>query len=166
MHLFDSCVLQAYRDKILLEHSFYSRKTRDIRFFLLQYRKTNLDFCFLRYLLMILKQKQSVGRRADLQQFEIFLKNSIIIVENLSFRMIFFQLTKGWFKQFNPNKLGKYGLLFKSINASRYPYSFVSVPYCRKLFGEPTKEYKPGTWSNKTHGVKIIMVHYIERPKY
>ena len=145
MHLFDSCVLQACRDKILLEQSFYSRKTRDIRFFLLQYRKTNLDFCFLRYLLMILKQKQSVGRRANLQQFEIFLKNSIIIVENLSFRMIFFQLTKGWFKQFNPNKLGKYGLLFKRINASRYPYSFVSVPYCRKLFGEPTKEYKPGT---------------------
>ena len=59
--------------------------------------------------------------------------------------MIYFQLTKRWFKQFNPNKLGKYGLLFKSINALRYPYSFVSVPYCRKLVGEPTKEYKPGT---------------------
>ena len=30
------------------------------------------------------------------------------------------------FKQFNSNKPTKYGLLFKSINASRYPYSFVS----------------------------------------
>ena len=45
------------------------------------------------------------------------------------------------FKQFNPNKPSKYGLLFRSINASRYPYSFVSAPYCGKPVGEPTEEY-------------------------
>ena len=72
----------------------YSQKTTDIRFFLPQCRKTDLNFCFLRYLLMILKQEHSIGKRTDLQEFEIFLKNSIIIVENLSFRTIFFQLTK------------------------------------------------------------------------
>ena len=90
-------MLEAYRDKSLIEQSFYSQKVTDIRFFLPQCRKTDLNFCFLRYLLMILKQEQSVGKRTDLQQFEIFLKNSIIIVENLSFRTIFFQLAKRYF---------------------------------------------------------------------
>ena len=94
MHLLDSSMLEAYRDKILLEQSFYSQKNTDIRFFLPQCRKTNLSFWFLRYLFMIFKQKQSVGKRTDLQQFEIFLRNSVIIVENLSFRTIFFELTK------------------------------------------------------------------------
>ena len=46
------------------------------------------------------------------------------------------------FKQFNPNKLVKYGLLFKSINGARYPYSFVSAPYCGKPKSEPTEKYK------------------------
>ena len=32
---------------------------------------------------MILKQGQCVEKRKDLQQFEIFLRNSVIIVENL-----------------------------------------------------------------------------------
>ena len=36
------------------------------------------------------------------------------------------------FKQFNPNKPAKYGLLFKSTNSARYPYSFASAPYCGK----------------------------------
>ena len=45
------------------------------------------------------------------------------------------------FKQSNPNKPSKYSLLFRSINASHYPYSFVSAPYCGKPVGEPTEEY-------------------------
>ena len=44
MHLLDSCMLEAYSDKILLERSFYSQKTTDIRFFLPQCRKTDLNF--------------------------------------------------------------------------------------------------------------------------
>ena len=76
------------------KRSFYSHKITHIRFFLPQHQKTDLSFCFLRYLLMILKQEQCVEKRTDLQQFEIFLKNSVIIVENLPFRAIFFQLTK------------------------------------------------------------------------
>ena len=50
------------------------------------------------------------------------------------------------FKQFNPNKPAKYGLLFKSINGARYPYSFVSASYCGKPKSEPTEEYKQGTF--------------------
>ena len=99
MHLLDSCILEANMDKILLERSFYSQKTTDIRFFLPQCRYTDLKFCFLRYLLMIWKQEQSVGKRTDLQQFEI--QNKITKIRN-----------------------------------------------------------------NKTHGVKVTTVHYIEGPKY
>ena len=36
------------------------------------------------------------------------------------------------FKQFNPNKPAKYGPLFKSINACRYPYIFRTAPYVGK----------------------------------
>ena len=36
------------------------------------------------------------------------------------------------FKQYNPNKPAKYGLLFKAINAARYPYTFIASPYCGK----------------------------------
>ena len=60
------------------------------------------------------------------------------------------------FKQFNPNKPAKYGLLFKSINASHYPYSFVSAPFCGKPVGEPTEEYKPGTFEVTKHMVSKL----------
>ena len=36
------------------------------------------------------------------------------------------------FKQFNPSKPAKYGLLFKSVNTARYPYTFISSSYSRK----------------------------------
>ena len=54
-------------------------------------------------------------------------------------------------KQFNPSKLVKYGLLFKSINGARYPYSFLSAPYCGKPKSEPTEEYKQGTFEVTKH---------------
>ena len=40
------------------------------------------------------------------------------------------------FKECNPSKPEKYGLLFKSVNATRYPYTFISSPYS----GKPTEE--------------------------
>lgn len=49
------------------------------------------------------------------------------------------------FKQFNPSKPAKYGLLFKSINAARYPYSFMMVVYSGKPVGVPSEYYVPGT---------------------
>ena len=53
------------------------------------------------------------------------------------------------FKQFNLNKPAKYGLLFKSINACRYPYTFRTVPYVGKPRSHSNQEwckfYVPGT---------------------
>ena len=45
------------------------------------------------------------------------------------------------FKQYNPSKPAKYGLLFKSINAVNYSFTFTATPYCGKPIGEPTTYY-------------------------
>ena len=49
------------------------------------------------------------------------------------------------FKQFNPSKPVKYGLLFKSVNATRYPYTFISSPYSGKPTEEGGQYYIQGT---------------------
>ena len=50
------------------------------------------------------------------------------------------------FKQHNPDKPAKYGLLFKSINAARYPYTqHRSIVYSGKPEGEPSEYYISGT---------------------
>ena len=49
------------------------------------------------------------------------------------------------FKQFNPSKPAKYGMLFKSINGARYPYTFASAPYCGKPVDEDGEFYMKGT---------------------
>ena len=36
------------------------------------------------------------------------------------------------FRQYNPNKSHKYGVLSKSLNEARFPYTFKSVPYAEK----------------------------------
>ena len=41
------------------------------------------------------------------------------------------------FKQYNPNKPARYGVLFKSINAAQIPYTFVTAVYAGKPVGEP-----------------------------
>ena len=55
------------------------------------------------------------------------------------------------FKQFNPNKPAKYGLLFKSINGARYPYTFVTAPYAGKPQEEGGDYYYPGTENITKH---------------
>ena len=60
------------------------------------------------------------------------------------------------FKQFNLSQLAKYGLLFKSINSARYPYSFLSAPFCGKPKSEPTEEYKQGIFEVTKHMVEKI----------
>ena len=47
--------------------------------------------------------------------------------------------------QYNPNKPAKYGLLFKSINAARYPFTFVSAPYAGKPEEDDGEFYVQGT---------------------
>ena len=49
------------------------------------------------------------------------------------------------FKQYNLNKPAKYGLLFKAINAARYPYTFIASPYCGKPIEDGGKYYVQGT---------------------
>ena len=44
------------------------------------------------------------------------------------------------FRQYNPDKPAKYGMLFKSINSATYPYTYQSHVYCGKPKGEP-KEF-------------------------
>jgi len=50
------------------------------------------------------------------------------------------------FKQYNPNKPAKYGLLLKAINAARYPYTFIAAPYCGKPVGDSGEHYVSGTF--------------------
>ena len=59
--------------------------------------------------------------------------------------------TRIGFKQFNPNKSAKYGLLFKSINACRYPYTFRTAPYV----GKPRNHSNQSSASFMFVGLKI-----------
>ena len=53
------------------------------------------------------------------------------------------------FKQYNPDKPVKYGILFKSLNSAsasaRYPYTYQSIVYSAKPVGDPTEHYICGT---------------------
>ena len=51
--------------------------------------------------------------------------------------ILYLMRTQISFKQFNSSKTAQYGLLFKSVNATRYPYTFISSPY---YSGKPTEE--------------------------
>ena len=55
------------------------------------------------------------------------------------------------FKQFNPSKPAKYGLLFKSINTARYPYTFITAPYAGKPQEEGGEYYFSGTENIPKH---------------
>ena len=48
------------------------------------------------------------------------------------------------FKQFNPGKPAKYGLLFISVKVARYPYTFISS-YSGKSTEEVGQYYTQGT---------------------
>ena len=49
------------------------------------------------------------------------------------------------FKQFNSSKPAKYGMLYKSINAFRYRFTFSTAVYPAKPKADPTSCYTPGT---------------------
>jgi hypothetical protein len=48
------------------------------------------------------------------------------------------------FKQYNISKPEKYGLLFKSVNAVQYPFTFRTAVYAGKPTGEPGPHYVQG----------------------
>ena len=50
------------------------------------------------------------------------------------------------FKQDNPNKPAKYGLLLKALNAARYQYTFIAARYCGKPVGNPGEYYVSDTF--------------------
>uniref|UniRef100_A0A6A7G5I7 PiggyBac transposable element-derived protein 3-like n=2 Tax=Hirondellea gigas TaxID=1518452 RepID=A0A6A7G5I7_9CRUS len=63
------------------------------------------------------------------------------------------------FKQYNSNKPAKYGLLYKSINSSRYPYTFRSIVYCGKPEREPTPHYVAGIMTSVKKLVEELEVY-------
>jgi hypothetical protein len=48
------------------------------------------------------------------------------------------------FKVYNSNKPEKYGILFKSVNSVRYPFTFRTSVYAGKPVGVPGPHYIPG----------------------
>ena len=48
-------------------------------------------------------------------------------------------------KQYNPDKPAKYGILFKSLNCARYPYTYQTIVYAGKPTGQPNEFYVKGT---------------------
>jgi len=61
------------------------------------------------------------------------------------------------FRQYNANKPAKYGLLFKSINCARSPYTHRIVVYAGKPAGEPGIHYTPGILPTVTKLVGDLM---------
>ena len=68
--------------------------------------------------------------------FEIFNRNCMKLVipsEYLSIdETLYHMRTQVGIKQYNPDKPAKYGLLFKSLNDARFPYTYQSLPYAGK----------------------------------
>ena len=50
------------------------------------------------------------------------------------------------FRQYNPDKPAKYGMLFKSLNAAGMSYLFRTVVYAGKPEGVPNRFYNQGTF--------------------
>ena len=63
------------------------------------------------------------------------------------------------FKQYNPDKPAKYGMLFKSINSARYPYTYQTIVYHGKPVGEPSTYYVTGTDNYTKYLVDKILEH-------
>ena len=63
------------------------------------------------------------------------------------------------FKQFNPSKPAKYGMLYKSINACRYPFTFSTAVYSDKPKAEPTSYYTPGMSQTVKYLIQNLECH-------
>lgn len=57
------------------------------------------------------------------------------------------------FRQFNPKKLHKYGMLFKSLNDACFPYTYKAVPYA----GKPTAGTGPYYLESTIDYVKYLV---------
>ena len=63
------------------------------------------------------------------------------------------------FKQFNSSRPAKYGMLYKSINACRYPFIFSTAVYPAKPKAEPTFYYTPGTSQTVKYLIQNLECH-------
>jgi len=63
------------------------------------------------------------------------------------------------FKQYNPSKPAKYGLLFKSINAVTYTYTHCMIPYCGKPTEDETAYYVSGVEGAVKYLVQNLQKH-------
>ena len=78
------------------------------------------------------KRWNKVSFTAIREFFEKFINQHMLVLapgDYLSLDETLYPMrTQTSFKQFSPSNPAKYGLLFKSVNATRYPYSFISSP--------------------------------------
>ena len=98
------------------------------------------------------KPEHKGGRKIVLLRYGRSLRNSMTNVHLFSAddyisldETLYPMRTQIQFKQYNPNKPAKYGLLFKSINAARYPFTLVSAPYAGKPEEDGGEFYVQGT---------------------
>ena len=64
------------------------------------------------------------------------------------------------FKQYNPDKPAKYGILFKSLNSARYPYTYQTHVYCGKPTEAANEYYIQGTSNYIKYLVQKLSQHY------
>ena len=62
------------------------------------------------------------------------------------------------FKQYNPDKPAKYGLLFKSVNDARFSYTYASASYA----GKPEKATGPFYVTGTENRVKALVNRLME----
>ena len=63
------------------------------------------------------------------------------------------------FKQFNPSKPAKYGMVYKSINACRYPFTFSTAVYSGKPKAELPSYYTPETSQTVKYLIQNLECH-------
>ena len=111
----------------------------------LQRAKIDLNFCLLVCLLTILRPENKNGSMIVSQLCETCSNYSTKMVLKEYFLCIGETLypsrNKIVFRQYNPSKPAKYGLLFNSINAVTYTYTHNMIPYCGKPNEKPTSFY-------------------------
>ena len=66
------------------------------------------------------------------------------------------------FRQYNPNKPAKYGLLYKSLNDARFPFIYQVMEYCRKPVGGIGPYYLNATESYVKHLVQSMPVSFLK----
>ena len=92
---------------------------------------------------MTIKIDKKGGNWLDLQQSEMCWKASMITWESIWRQVNMNHWTRRSihqtlhhqivFRQYNPKKPHHYGILFKSLNDARYPYTYKPVTYASKL---------------------------------